>query len=149
MTGAFTVKQPGLSTTVQDLGRTGGQRFGIPVSGAADPIALRAANVVVGNAQGTAGLEIVLMGPVLEVQAESVRVAVAGGAASIDVTGADGESRRVPALRRSSAVSTIRNDECRCRSTAVGLWDGIRLAERSTTLAAALCGPPRSLCGRR
>lgn len=104
MTATLKVIQPGLSTTVQDLGRTGGQRFGIPVSGAADPIALRAANVVVGNAQGMAGLEIVLMGPLLEVQADSVRVAVAGGAASIEITGEGGEVRRVPALQSARLV---------------------------------------------
>ncbi len=99
MSAAFKVIHPGLSSTVQDLGRTGGQRFGIPVSGAADTMALRAANVVVGNAQDTAGLEIALMGPVFEVLAESVRVAVAGGQASLEITGGDSVVRRVPALQ--------------------------------------------------
>ncbi len=89
-TAALKVIQPGISTTVQDLGRTGRQRFGIPVSGAADPIALRAANIVVGNAEATAGLEIVLAGPTLEVAADSVRVAIAGGNAELEVHRADG-----------------------------------------------------------
>ena len=93
------VIQPGLQTTVQDLGRTGGQRLGIPVSGAADALALRAANVVVGNAPGTAGLEIALVGPTLEVTNGSVRVAVAGGLAEIEITGPDGAIRRLPGLQ--------------------------------------------------
>ena len=111
MTSALKVLQPGLSSTVQDLGRSGFQRFGIPVSGAADPTALRAANVVVGNAPSTAGLEIVLMGPTLEVAAESVRVAVAGSGAAIEVHPVDGADRRlVPALE---SVRLVRGDKLR------------------------------------
>jgi allophanate hydrolase subunit 2 len=49
MKPSLRVLEPGLLTTVQDLGRVGWQRFGIPVSGATDPVALRAANVLVGN----------------------------------------------------------------------------------------------------
>lgn len=99
MSAALKVVQPGLSTTVQDLGRIGHQRFGIPVSGAADPTALRAANIVVGNPETTAGLEIALTGPTFEVAADSARVAVAGGDSDMQVIPADGgEPRRVPAL---------------------------------------------------
>ena len=99
MTSTLKVLQPGLQTTVQDYGRTGGQRYGIPVSGALDRIALRVANLVAGSRDGTAGLEIMLTGPTLEVDAESVRVAVAGGNAEIEITGTDGSVRRVPALQ--------------------------------------------------
>ena len=54
---------PGLFTTVQDRGRYGYQRFGVPVSGAMDEFALRAANLLVGNNQGDAGLELTVLGP--------------------------------------------------------------------------------------
>ena len=110
MNPTLKVIQPGLQTTVQDLGRIGGQRFGIPVSGATDAVALRVANVVVGNAQGTAGLEIALMGPTLEVVADSVRVAVAGGTAEIEVTALDGTIRRIPALQ---SVRLMRGERLR------------------------------------
>jgi biotin-dependent carboxylase-like uncharacterized protein len=50
--------RPGLFTTVQDLGRFGCQRYGVPVSGAMDLFALRAANRLVGNPDGAAGLEV-------------------------------------------------------------------------------------------
>jgi KipI family sensor histidine kinase inhibitor len=53
----------GLLTTVQDLGRIGYQRYGVPVAGAADTPALRAANELVGNAPGAAGLECTVSGP--------------------------------------------------------------------------------------
>lgn len=53
---------PGLLTTVQDLGRPGYGPFGVSASGAADPIALRVANRLVGNPEGAAGLEMTLQG---------------------------------------------------------------------------------------
>ena len=43
------VLNPGLSTTVQDLGRPGYYHLGIPISGGMDRMALRAANLLVGN----------------------------------------------------------------------------------------------------
>ncbi len=86
------VLAPGLMTTLQDLGRPGYQRLGIPVSGALDPVSLRAANLLVGNPPGAGALEIAYQGPSLAVETESVRVAFAGGAAPIDVFPADGAS---------------------------------------------------------
>ncbi len=62
---AIEVVSPGLLTTVQDLGRLGYQRFGVPVSGAMDAWALRAGNALVGNPPEAAGLEITVAGPTL------------------------------------------------------------------------------------
>ena len=73
------VLEPGLLTTVQDMGRYGYQRYGVPVSGAMDVFALRAANALVGNDAGVAGLEITAMGPRLRFLADTW----------IAVTGAD------------------------------------------------------------
>ncbi len=63
ITATFEVTEPGMLTTVQDRGRYGYQRFGVPVSGAMDEFALRAANLLVGNDEGAAGLEITVLGP--------------------------------------------------------------------------------------
>jgi antagonist of KipI len=49
-------------TTVQDLGRFGWAHHGVSASGAADPLALRAANLLVGNAENAAALEMTLIG---------------------------------------------------------------------------------------
>jgi antagonist of KipI len=57
------IVKPGLFTTVQDLGRPGYQRFGVPVSGAMDRFALRAANALAGNDVGAAALEMTVIGP--------------------------------------------------------------------------------------
>ncbi len=62
---AFEVERGGLQTTVQDLGRPGHQRYGVPPSGAADPRSLILANRLVGNPDRAAGLECLLPGPVL------------------------------------------------------------------------------------
>ena len=69
----------GLLTTVQDLGRFGYAHFGISASGAADPLALRAGNLLVGNAENAAALEMTLTGGEFSFE----------GAAVIALTGAD------------------------------------------------------------
>jgi antagonist of KipI len=56
------VQAPGLLTTVQDLGRQGFGPLGVSPSGAADPISLRVGNRLVGNHEGAAGLEMMLLG---------------------------------------------------------------------------------------
>ena len=71
------VLNPGLSTTVQDLGRPGYFHLGIPVGGAMDNLALRAANLLVGNEESAAGLEAVFIGPELEFSADAL-IAVTG-----------------------------------------------------------------------
>ncbi len=74
---AINVIKPGLSTTVQDLGRPGYYHIGIPTSGAMDTLSLAAANLLVGNPAGAAALEAVFMGPELEFTTD-VTVAVTG-----------------------------------------------------------------------
>jgi biotin-dependent carboxylase-like uncharacterized protein len=74
---AIEVVKPGLSTSVQDLGRPGYYHLGIPLSGAMDRYALSAANLLVGNDEGDAALEAVFLGPELRFSADA-RVAVTG-----------------------------------------------------------------------
>jgi antagonist of KipI len=69
--------RPGLFTTVQDLGRPGLGAIGVPASGAMDSFALRAANLLVGNHEGAAGLEFTLSGPEISFE-EDVAVALVG-----------------------------------------------------------------------
>ncbi len=94
MAPALRILKPGLLTTVQDLGRRGYQHLGVAVSGALDPVSLRAANALVGNAPGTGALEVAYVGPTFVVEADSVQLACVGAGASIEVlpdeTAADG-----------------------------------------------------------
>jgi antagonist of KipI len=71
------VVRAGMQTTVQDLGRRGHLAEGVPAGGAADPFALRVANLLVGNAEDLPALEVTLIGPELEF-AEAAWIAVCG-----------------------------------------------------------------------
>jgi len=72
------VTRAGFLTSVQDLGRTGFRQFGVSTSGALDSFALRVANLLVGNDEGAAGLEITLGGLQLRFEDERI-VAWCGG----------------------------------------------------------------------
>lgn len=73
------VIRSGMMTTVQDLGRRGHLAEGVPVGGAADPFALRVANLLVGNPEGSPAIEVTLTGPELEFP-EDTWIAVCGAA---------------------------------------------------------------------
>ena len=73
------VLSPGLLTTVQDIGRFGWAHYGVLASGAADPLALRAANLLAGNAENAPALEMTLVGGAFQFEA----------AATLAVTGSD------------------------------------------------------------
>jgi biotin-dependent carboxylase-like uncharacterized protein len=111
MNAALRVHSPGLLTTLQDLGRPGYAQLGIPIGGALDPVSLRAANVLVGNAQDIAALEVAYMGPTLAIDAQSVRMSFVGAEAMIEVfSGVDAtcgrllESMRSIRLQRGEVV---------------------------------------------
>jgi len=83
---AIKVLNPGLSTTVQDLGRPGYYHLGIPLSGAMDRFALSCANLLVGNEEGAAGLECTFMGPEIEFTTDAT-VAVTGAELPVKLNG--------------------------------------------------------------
>ena len=74
---AIEVQKPGLATMVQDLGRPGYYDVGIPLSGAMDRFALISGNLLVGNPEGAAALELVFLGPELHFTQDAL-VAVTG-----------------------------------------------------------------------
>jgi KipI family sensor histidine kinase inhibitor len=74
---ALRIGRPGLMTTIQDLGRPGHRASGVPLGGAADPLSLRLANLIVGNDETAAGLECTLVGPELTFECDAV-VALCG-----------------------------------------------------------------------
>ena len=80
------VLNPGLATTVQDLGRPGYFHLGIPIGGAMDRLAMRTANLLVGNPEDAAGLEAVFVGPKLEFMEDAV-IAVSGAEMPVKVDG--------------------------------------------------------------
>ena len=83
------VIKPGPLATVQDLGRPGRGAIGVPPSGAADPVSLIAANRLVGNPGGSAGIELTLGRAVFRCHGDLV-VAVTGAPATVAVDRATG-----------------------------------------------------------
>jgi biotin-dependent carboxylase-like uncharacterized protein len=111
MIAALRILAPGLLTTVQDLGRAGYQSLGIPVSGALDPISLRAANALVGNNLDAGALEVAYVGPTIAVEADDVRLSFVGAQAAIDIlpdaaatTGTRIETMRSIRVRRGEVI---------------------------------------------
>ena len=93
MSGALRVLSPGLQTTLQDFGRVGYRRLGIPAGGALDTLSLRAANLLAGNAPDAGALEIIAQGPSLVIDAASVRIGLAGACAPVRVIRASTDRR--------------------------------------------------------
>lgn len=104
MKPSLLVTAPGLLTTIQDRGRLGYQNLGVPVSGALDPDSLHAANLLVGNAPDAGALEVACLGPTLVVEADDIRVAVAGANAPIEIL----PNTDAPSGRRAAGLQTLR-----------------------------------------
>jgi biotin-dependent carboxylase-like uncharacterized protein len=103
---ALRILAPGLQTTVQDLGRFGWAHFGVSASGAADALALRAGNLLVGNSENAAGIEMTLSGAAMEFEARTV----------IALTGSDFGA----GLPLWTAVEMKAGDTLRCGGTLAG-----------------------------
>ena len=56
------VLKPGFQSTIQDLGRNGFSHYGISKSGAADDLSIRLGNLIVGNNENAASIEMTLVG---------------------------------------------------------------------------------------
>jgi len=82
----FQVLKPGLFTTVQDMGRYGYLKYGVPFSGAMDTFSLVAANLLVRNNPNDACLEITLIGPELQALTR-MQIAITGGSISPKING--------------------------------------------------------------
>ena len=77
---AVVVTRPGFLTTVQDLGRPGHAAAGVSASGAADPVALRIGNRLLGNDEAAPALEMTLVGGAFRFESDGV-IALAGAEA--------------------------------------------------------------------
>jgi len=96
------IQSAGLLTTVQDSGRNGYQRYGMPVSGAMDLFSCRLANLLVGNDPGDACLEATVSGPVIAFT----------GTTQVAVTGADmGPHINGSSIPLNTAVSVKQGDQ--------------------------------------
>lgn len=135
------ILKPGLLDTVQDLGRTGFQKFGVIVSGAMDPIAHRLANVLVGNEKNEATLEMTLAGPTIEFETGGL-IAICGGDLGATINGQSVPMWR-PVFVKKGAVLSFGYAKNGCRAylgVAGGLDVPTVMGSKSTYLRAKLGG---------
>ena len=135
------ILDPGLLSTVQDLGRIGHRRHGVVVGGAMDRRSHIVANVLVGNDPGAATLEMTMLGATLRFAAETL-IALAGGGMRGAINGEVLPVRR-PVLVPAGAELRFTPTNIGCR-TYLALAGGIDVApvlgSRSTYLRAGLGG---------
>ena len=138
---AVKVITPGLSTTVQDLGRPGFYHLGIPLSGGMDRFALRAANMLVGNEEGAAVLEAVFLGPELEFTAPAT-VAITGGDLPPKLNGAERDSWSAFEVRAGDRLSFgfLKAGARAYIAVSGGIDVPVKLGSRSTYTLGALGG---------
>jgi antagonist of KipI len=135
------VERAGFFSSVQDLGRAGFREFGVSMGGALDSFALRVANLLVGNEEGAAGLEITFGGLQLRFDDERI-VAWCGGEFDVQIG-----SQPLPAghVARFQAGDELKFGRpqigCRCWLAISGGIDvALVLGSRSTDLRANFGG---------
>ncbi|CAN5120886.1 biotin-dependent carboxyltransferase family protein [soil metagenome] len=138
---AIRVLKPGLSTTVQDLGRPGYYHLGIPLSGGMDRFALRCANLLVGNPEDAAVLEAVFMGPELEFTNDAL-VAITGAELPPKVDGTEQPGWTSFAVKRGQVLSFdfLKKGARAYIAIAGGIDVSVVLGSRSTYTLGALGG---------
>jgi antagonist of KipI len=143
---ALNVIRAGFLTSVQDPGRTGFRQFGVTTSGALDSFGLRVANLLVGNDEGAAGLEITLGGLQLRFEDERI-VAWCGGEFDVQIGSRALPAGHVAHLQAGDDLKFGRAQiGCRCWLAISGGIDvPVVLGSRSTDLRANFGG----LEGRR
>ena len=110
----LSVTSAGFLTTVQDLGRPGFRRFGVSVGGALDSHGFRLGNLLVGNDETAAGLEITLGGLRLNLPDERL-VAWCGGEFDVRVGSLSLPAGRAAVLRAGEELS-IKQPQLGCRA---------------------------------
>ena len=135
------VERAGFFSSVQDLGRVGFREFGVSTSGALDSFALRVANLLVGNEDGAAGLEITFGGLQLRFQDERI-VAWCGGQFDVQIGSWPLLTGRVARLQAGDELKFGRAQiGCRCwLAVSGGLDVAPILGSRSTDLRANFGG---------
>jgi len=141
LTRTLVVLEPGLFSTIQDLGRPGHARLGVSAAGAADPIALRLANRLAGNDDGAPAIEMTLQGGSFRFEWDTI---MATGGADMEAT-LDGRALPPWTAARAGAGTTLRCGGARRGArTIVAVGGGVAvqpvLGSASTHVGSALGG---------
>ena len=138
---SITVLNPGLLTTVQDMGRVGYQQFGVSVSGVMDPRATSIANILVGNEEGEAVLECTMLGPQFRFDMANC-IAITGGDLGPTLDGKPIPNYAAVSVQAGQVLRfTGPKTGCRCFiAFAGGLDIPVIMGSRSTYLKAKIGG---------
>ncbi|WP_324672435.1 biotin-dependent carboxyltransferase family protein [Hymenobacter sp. GOD-10R] len=138
---SLSIISPGLLTTIQDLGRHGYRKEGVPTSGAMDTVALRVANLLVGNTENTAGIEITFLGPKIRFETDQL-LALTGADLRPTLNGESVKMNRPVAVRKGSilAFSGLRIGSRAYLALSGGLATPLVLGSQATYLRAGIGG---------
>ena len=138
---SITVLTPGFLPTIQDLGRYGYQKYGVIVSGVMDAYSMRLANILVGNAENEAVIELTMMGPSLSLSKGSL-ISIAGANLSPTIDGIEVPMLRPIYIREACILKFGQcSSGCRCYVAAAGGFDiPIFMESKSTYLRAKIGG---------
>ena len=135
---SITILNPGMLTSVQDLGRIGYQQFGVSVSGVMDPRSASIANILVGNDEGEAVLECTMMGPHIRFDAPNI-IAITGGDLGATLDGQRIDTyRAIPVNAGQTLRFTMLRTGCRAFVAFAGGLD-IPVVMGSRSIRAASC----------
>lgn len=137
----ITFVKGGLLTTIQDTGRKGFQRFGMPPAGAMDQFAMKLANVLVGNPQRTEVVETTMLGPTIHFGTDEV-FAICGGDFSPHLDGRPIENNRAY-LGRAGTLLELPAAKSGARAYIAfvgGLEAELKMGSRSTYVKAGIGG---------
>lgn len=133
--------QPGMLSTIQDRGRYGYQRFGMPTAGAMDTFALRAANALLGNDDNAACIEATVLGPRIKLLTDT-RIAITGANVSPRLDGEPIPMWKAVAVREGSRLEFRGPSDGMRAYLAVsgGIDVPVTMGSRATYIKAAIGG---------
>lgn len=135
------VLKPGLLSTIQDLGRYGSQKYGVIVSGAMDTFAHKSANILVGNQELEATLEMTVIGAALQFDLDTL-ISICGANMSPTINGISVPMWR-PVLVRAGESLHFGSSRigCRCYLGVAGGFDvPLEMNSYATYLRAGIGG---------
>ncbi len=137
----ISVEKPGLLSTMQDLGRYGAQKYGVIASGAMDAFAHKSANILLGNPETEATLEITVLGPSLQFDSASL-IAICGANMSPTVNGIPVPMWRPVLINEGESLKFGASREgCRCYLAIAGGFNvPLEMNSYSTYLRAGIGG---------
>ncbi|MEX0722363.1 MAG: biotin-dependent carboxyltransferase family protein [Gracilimonas sp.] len=123
MKGSLEVMGGGLQTTVQDLGRVGFRKYGVPVSGVMDEHSCRLANWLVGNAKEAPVLELTLQGGSFKFQSNAT-IGITGAEAEMNVNGSPVQPNKTIEIKPGEVLNIGRiKNGCRIYLSISGEWE--------------------------